>query len=231
MNKINQLGAICGSLLIGIPLSALPGIAEPSAQVNQNPGTCPAEAPSNRAILPDTNLPGRDLTPNRIVQADAPTTPSTVLNPRPSIFNEPPYNRVGTSATTPSVSPVLPAQTKPPMQPPLPAERSQPIANITPTNGTVDVRLKNNTNVLITYEAIGYTQRRALLGGEEIILRNLPTPVTITMVRKDDGFLEVIPVRTSEQNLLEVSLDEDATPLDKNQGVLRIQTDGQVFLN
>lgn len=98
-------------------------------------------------------------------------------------------------------------------------------------DGKVNVKLKNNTNALIIYEAIGYTQRRALLGGEEIVLRNLPTPATITMVRKDDGFLEVIPVRTSEQNLLEVSLDENATPLDKNQGVLRIQTDGQVFLN
>lgn len=239
MNNHNQLskkkaglvGAICGSLLIGIPLSALPGIAEPSAQVNQNPSTCPAEAPGNRAILPDMNLPGRDLTPNRIVQADAPTTPSTVLNPRPSIFNEPPYNRVGTSTITPAVSPILPAQTNPPVQPPLPAERSQPIARVMPMDGKVNVKLKNNTNALITYEAIGYTQRRALLGGEEIALRNLPTPVTITMVRKDDGFLEVIPVRASEQNLLEVSLDEDVTPLDKNQGVLRIQTDGQVFLN
>lgn len=228
MNNHNQLsrknagllGAICGSLLIGISLSPLPGLA----QINQNPGTCP-QASGNRV------LPGRDLTPNRIVQADAPTTRSTVLNPRPSIFNEPPYNRADTSAITPAVSPVLPTQMKPPMQPPLPAERSQPIARVMPMEGKVNVRLKNNTNALITYEAIGYTQRRALLGGEEIILRNLPTPVTITMVRKDDGFLEVIPVRTSEQNLLQVSLDEDATPLDKNQGVLRIQKDGQVFLN
>jgi hypothetical protein len=138
---------------------------------------------------------------------------------------------MGTAATAPAVSPVLPAQTHPPMQPPLPAERSQPIARVMPMDGKVNVRLKNNTNALITYEAIGYTQRRALLGGEEIVLRNLPTPVTLTMVRKDDGFLEVMPVRTSEPGLLEVSLDEDATPLDKNQGVLRIQRDGQVFLN
>lgn len=214
------VAAICGSLLIAMPLSTLPGLA----QINQNPGTCP-QASGNRV------LPGRDLTPNSIVQADTPTTSSTVLNPRPSIFNEPPYNRAVTPVTTPAVSPVLPAQTKPPMQPPLPENRSQPIAKVMPMDGKVNVKLKNNTNTLITYEAIGYTQRRALLGGEEIVLQNIPTPVTITMVRKDDGFLEVIPVRTSETDLLEVSLDEDATPLDRNQGALRIQKDGQVFLN
>jgi hypothetical protein len=238
MNKHNQLskknagllGAICGSLLIGIPLSSLPGLAKPIAQASSNPCTY-QQAPVNPVDSPGAELPARELTPNRIVPADAPTTAATVLNPKPSIFNEPPYNRMGTAATAPAVSPVLPAQTKPPMQPPLPAERSQPIARVMPMDGKVNVRLKNNTNALITYEAIGYTQRRALLGGEEIVLRNLPTPVTITMVRKDDGFLEVMPVRTSEPDLLEVSLDEDATPLDKNQGVLRIQRDGQVFLN
>lgn len=97
MKKHNQLlhknagliGAICGSLLIGIPLSPLPGETKPIAQ----------------------------LTPNRIVPAGAPTTPATVLNPRPSIFNEPPYNRDRASATAPSVSPAVPDQTNPPVQP------------------------------------------------------------------------------------------------------------------
>lgn len=225
MNNRNQLskknagllGAICGGLLIGIPLSTLPGLA----QISQNPGTCP-QASGNR-VLPD-----RDLTPNSIVQADAPTTPSTVLNPRPSIFNEPPYNRAGTSVITPAVSPVLPAQTKPPMQPPLPENRSQPIARVMPMDGKVNVKLKNNTNALITYEAIGYTQRRSLPGGEETVLR-LPIPVTITTVRQDNGLVDVIPV-ASQQGMLEVSLNESKN-LDDNAGALRIQKDGQVFLN
>lgn len=42
--------------------------------------------------------------------------------------------------------------------------------------------------------------------------------------------VEVLPVSRS-QSLLTVSLDEDATPADQDQGVLRIQEDGQVFLN
>lgn len=189
MNKHNQLrqknagllGAICSSLLIGIPLSPLPGVAEPA------------------------------------------------LNPRPSIFNEPPYNRVGTPATTPAVSPVLPAQRKPPITPPLPENRSQAIARVMLMDGKVDVRLKNNTNALVTYEAVGHTQRRTLAGGEETVLQGLPTAVTITMVRQDRGLLDVIPTST-QQGLLEVSLDEDKS-LDDNQGTLRIQSDGQVFLN
>jgi len=43
---------------------------------------------------------------------------------------------------------------------------------------------ENNTNAPVSYEAIGYTQRR-FLGGEETVLRNLPTPVTVTFVRQD----------------------------------------------
>jgi hypothetical protein len=55
--------------------------------------------------------------------------------------------------------------------------------------------------------------------------------VTVTFVRQDDGFVEVLPVSASKDGVLEVALDEDANPLDSNQGVLRIQRDGQVFLN
>jgi uncharacterized protein YsxB (DUF464 family) len=116
------------------------------------------------------------------------------------------------------------------IQPPLPEERAPVVANVMPMNGMVSVKLKNNTNAIVSYEAVGHTQRRFLPGGEEVVLQNLPTPVTITMVRQDEGLLEVMPVSASEQGLLEVGLDEETT-LDSNQGVLRIQRDGQVFLN
>ena len=99
-----------------------------------------------------------------------------------------------------------------------------------PINGMVSVKLKNNTNAPISYEAVGHTERRFLAGGEEIVLQGLPTPVTVTMVRQDEGLLDVVPISTSDAGMLEVSLDE-ARNLDDNQGVLRIQRDGQVFLN
>ncbi len=50
------------------------------------------------------------------------------------------------------------------------------------------------------------------------------------MVRQDEGLLDVIPVSASEPGMLDVTLNE-ASNLDDNQGVLRIQEDGQVFLN
>ncbi len=112
---------------------------------------------------------------------------------------------------------------------PAPETRQDPIARVTPTAGTVDVILKNNTNAGISYQAITHTQPRFLAGGEEFVLRNLPTPITITLVRQDGGLLKVIPMSTSE-GMLAVSLDE-TTNFDNNQGVLRIQKDGQVFLN
>lgn len=214
MNKHNHLSkkvglarVICGSLLIGIPLSTSPGVAKPLVQ--NNPNNCTyQQAPANR-----------DRTSDREVNS-----PSTAVNPRPSIFNESPYNRVRTSTTAPVASPSTRSQ------PPLPENRSQAIARVTPTDGKVDVKLKNNTNALITYEAIGYTGRRTLPGGEEVVLRDLPVPVTITTVRQDKGLVDVAATSIPQPGLLEVSLNE-SQDLDDNLGALRIQKDGQVFLN
>jgi hypothetical protein len=99
-----------------------------------------------------------------------------------------------------------------------------------PRDGKVDVKLKNNTNAFVSYQAVGHTERRFLVAGEEIILQDLPTPVTITTVRQDKGLLDVVPTSTSEAGMLEVSLDESKN-LGDNLGALRIQRDGKVFVN
>ncbi|MEP6542857.1 hypothetical protein NDI47_11830 [Microcoleus vaginatus GB1-A2] len=69
-----------------------------------------------------------------------------------------------------------------------------------------------------------------LAGKAEIVLQNLPTPVTVKMVRVDGGLLKVIPMSSSEKGMLAVSIDETSN-FGGNQGVLRIQPNGQVFLN
>ncbi|MBD0390243.1 MAG: hypothetical protein ICV54_28025, partial [Nostoc sp. C3-bin3] len=152
------------------------------------------------------------------------------INPCPRIFYEEPHrNRVmvpagcppnaatlrlgGQQQTTGSQSIMVPAY---PMngrrtnvnviQPPAPESRQSAIATITPTAGTVDVKLKNNTNAGISYQAIGQTQPRYLAGGQEFVLRGLPTPISITLVRQDGGLLKVMPMSTSEGTLA-VSLD------------------------
>lgn len=79
-------GAICGSLLVGLPVIAMPRIkAElPLSQTNPNPSIL-NEAPYNRG------------------------TSSSPLNPSPGIFNEPPYNRrPGSSPSSPAIPDGIP---------------------------------------------------------------------------------------------------------------------------
>lgn len=259
MNKVSQLnskntgllGAIFGGLLISVPATPIAASAqnavlnpcpriyyeEPFNSRNLVPEGCPPNAITQQLTVKQQpgdvvageraqDLPGANLTPNRIVPADAPTTPAQVA-PTPSVREAAPY---GATSADPYYSPNLRDQTNPPVTPPLPENRSEPIANVMPMDGEVDVKLKNNTNAVISYQAVGHTGRRFLPGGEEIVLQNLPTPATITTVRQDEGLLKITPVTTTEQGLLEVSLDEEKT-LDDNLSVLRIQKDGQVFLN
>jgi len=82
--------------------------------------------------------------------------------------------------------------------------------------------LTNSTNAQISYREIGHTKSRMLAGKAEIVLQNLPTPLTVTKVREDGGLLKVKPLSSSETRIVAVSRDE-TTNFDDNQGVLRIQ--------
>ncbi len=241
-NKARVLNSVFGGLLLGLPTISLAAVAQPAQVLNPCPKIyyeepfnsrnlvpqgCPANAATQRlGGTTDTvagqrtpGLPGANRTPDTIMPADAPTTPGRVVQPGVTgRGNLPTTNPPGTPPTLP-------------VKPPLPENRSQAVATVMPMNGTVSVKLKNNTNALVTYEAVGYTQRRVLAGGQETVLRNLPVPVTVTFVRQDKGFVEALPLSASKDGVLEVGLKEDASPLDSNQGVLRIQRNGQVFLN
>jgi len=119
-----------------------------------------------------------------------------------------------------------------PNRPPLPENRSEPVASIMPMNGQVSIRLVNNMNADAHFELVGYTDQRTLAAGESTIVRNIPLPVTIAAWREDRGYLEMMPVSSMQRTgMFQVGLDEDRNPLDDNQGVLRIQQNGQVFLN
>jgi hypothetical protein len=113
--------------------------------------------------------------------------------------------------------------------PPLPEVVNDPVAYIDPTaEGTVDILLDNDTDALVSYQVLGHTGERYLQGGEEIILKDVPTPVTVTMIREDNGLLEFMTTGSSS-DYLHVTLDEDRT-FDDIQGVLRVQPSGEVFL-
>ncbi len=177
-----------------------------------------------------------------------PKRPNPKRNPCPKIYYEEPYNNkilvpagcTPNAATTrwkktgqavdQSINIVKPDTDVNVIQPPIPENRANAIATIKPMMGKVSVMLKNDTNARISYQAVTHTEVRYLEGGGEVTLRDIPTPVTITMVREDKGLLRVMPMSTEEDGMLTITLDEE-TKFDNNQGVLRIQEDGQVFLN
>lgn len=104
------------------------------------------------------------------------------------------------------------------------------VAVVEPVAGEVNVRLLNNTNAVITYQAVGYTERQVLPGQETTTLQNLPTPVTIRMVRQDGGLIDAIPITSTQTGLLEVALNETASVGTYDRSI-RVQNNGQVLLN
>ena len=109
----------------------------------------------------------------------------------------------------------------------------EPVATVVPSRGTVNVRLKNDTNVAIDYQAVGYTENQTLEGGEKHTMINLPVPVVIRSARQDDGFIKIMPLADRDRDgVLEVGLEEDPEFYDDpNIGVIRIEEDGSVYLN
>jgi hypothetical protein len=231
--KISLFGAICGSLLFGLPATVQPA----SAQVEAEPlNPCPEiyyEEPFDSSTLVPEDCPPNAISQQLGVNQETAPAGITLGNPEQIIIFQ---SIPDTSAVLPLDTPALSAPTgsaSAPAQPPLPEQRSEPVAMVMPTNGTIEMQLTNNTNTAVYYQVLGetaVTERQMLKGGESTVLTNLPTPLTLTAERADNGFLEFIPV-SSQAGALEVSLNEDATPLDSNEGTLRIQEDGQIFLN
>ncbi|MBH8556100.1 hypothetical protein I8751_27930 [Nostocaceae cyanobacterium CENA357] len=203
LRKIGLFGTLFGSLLASLSAITQSAVAQQrTPRVNPCPGIFYEEPHRNRVLVPQ-GCPPNAATLKFKAQGGVVVQPRVLVKPEGLRVNRQPI--------------------------PAPESRQYAIANVTPTASTVDVKLKNNTNAGISYQAIGQTQPRYLAGGQEFTLQDLPTPISITLVRQDGGLLKVMPMSTSEGTLA-VSLDE-TTNLDNNQGVLRIQKDGQVFLN
>jgi len=170
------------------------------------------------------------------------------LNPCPKIYYEEPFNsnylvpqgcpqnaatQKFRSSEAPTVFPnrVTPSGQSTPQQPPLPESRQNAIAVVPLNNGLFDVEITNNTNVLVSYQVVGYTDRRYLQGRESATLRGIPTPATVIFTRQDNGFVEVTPVSATEAGMFGISLSENTSPTEGRTSALRVQADGKVFLN
>jgi hypothetical protein len=116
------------------------------------------------------------------------------------------------------------------VQLPLPENQTQVAANVGLTAGKVNIMLKNNTNAPITYQVLGNTPPRTLLGRQEIVLRELPAPVSIPIYRQDGGLLLVTPRASDRFGMLEVNLDE-TNNFSSQQSALTIDNQGRVLLN
>jgi hypothetical protein len=167
---------------------------------------------------------------------------NSLTNPCPQIYYEEPYNsskvlpaacpanaatrsRNGQSelsVVVPTSAPVSIAQ--PLLSPVEPA----PIGTVKLQAGRVNVQLKNMTNTQITYQVIGDTPQRALVAKTDLVLQDLPTPVTITFLRPDAGFVRVTVAKNSGSEALVLMLDE-AVSLSDSQTSVRIQSNGNVL--
>ena len=114
------------------------------------------------------------------------------------------------------------AQT-PPLPTPLPGVEVEPV------NGTVNIKLLNTTGATITYQVLGDTKPRALLGNANFTLQNLKLPVTVTFHREDHGLLMVNP-KSLTTGFLEVTFSA-ATDFSVDRQSLTVSRGGKIYLN
>ncbi|WP_100898583.1 hypothetical protein [Nostoc flagelliforme] len=219
------------------------------------PQGCPPNALTQRlaaqGLLPASANPSQEQTRLGVGGEEPQGTSSLMVNPNPNIRNQPPYNSSqntlqpdgSTQPSTSSESGVSTAtavpgdQTLTPggsntstIQPPLPSQQQAPSATIALANGTVNIRLVNDTAANVTYQVIGDTAPRSLPGKSDVTLQALSAPVTVTFEREDGGQLTVTPQPSSESGSLEVRFNE-ATNATQGRSAMRIERNGSVFLN
>lgn len=231
------IGISLGSFGILVPVVAQTSTA-PAFGPKLNP--CPKiyyEEPWNSTRRVPSGCP-----PNAATQQEqgsvTPGSTSGALNPNPSVLNEPPYNSSGSPApvSSPPASTTLPntPQTGSPSTPSGQSSSAEPqiktVATVQPVAGRVAVMMKNDTNAVITYQVVGQTEVRTLKGQGSAILRDLPTPITITVNREDGGLLKIMPESSDKSGMLSVTFNESAN-VTEQQNSIRVTEDGQVSLN
>ena len=215
LKKLSMTGAVCGGLWLAMSPLAKPAIAQAGGSNCPNifyrePFTSRVSAPEG---CPPTEyqqlLRGTQRGDLGVGDSDQASTLEELQN---------------SSLATRTMGGAIPAAS-----PPLPEDRSDAIAMVSPVDSQLAISLVNDTGTTVTYELVGDTQRRMLMMGESAMLQGVSLPATITVTREDNGLLDVM-ASSSEAGMLEVLLMPEAS-LDDTQGVIRIQEDGQVFVN
>ena len=257
MNKHSQkvrrsaelLGAICGGLLIGLPAIPLAAIAQQQPNGKTNP--CPKifyEEPHNSQVTVPQGCPPNDYTRTNAQESQGSQESSSDHNPpvippsdqkkqsfdgensngstsqiynssQSSMTNSGDQNYSSTQQTQSSVT-----------QTSSPQHQAAAVAIVTLTDGRVTVKLVNQTNAPISYQALGDTAPRTLQGKSSVTLQGLRIPATVTFHREDGGLLMVTPQGSSQQGSVQLTLRE-TTALGMDRSALRIEQNGSVYLN
>lgn len=206
LRKISVASFVCGGLLLG----SVSFVQSVGAQVDDQPDSIEEieTAPDNDLGISDSDRTTR-LRELQSTILDRNTSPSALSQPEGSSMSE---QMTPTNSSSEA----------------LPGDLGEAIAVALPVDDQLSVELMNDTGALMTYEVIGDTTRRELMAGESAMLQGISLPTTITLVRQDEGLIEVM-TDVSEAGVLKVMVTPDAT-LDDTQGVMRIQEDGQVFV-
>ncbi len=255
MNKNSQkyrksaelIGAICVGLLTAVPLVAV-AQQQPQPQPNGKTNPCPKifyEEPHNSQVAVPQGCPPNAYTKRTNPQGLSSNLNVPVTTPSPSqvqqgVGDEAPngtssqnYNSSQSSQSSSTMdggnySSSQQTQSSV-IQTPSPQQQQPAVAMVMPTNGKVNVKLVNETNAPISYQAIGDTAPRTLQGKSSVMLQGLSIPATVTFHRRDHGLLMVKPQGSSQQGMLQLTLKE-TTDQGMDRSALRIEQDGAVYL-
>ena len=105
-----------------------------------------------------------------------------------------------------------------------------PNVDVDPIKDQISIKLVNDINAPVSYQAIEGTEPRILPPLSEITLQGLKAPVNLTFYRDDGGLIQAIPDETSMSQMLELTFKETES-LAADDLTLRIDQDGNVSIN
>jgi hypothetical protein len=231
------LGAICSGLIISFPAISPVVAQQPQSQPLYKRNPCPRifyEEPHNNRVLVPQGCPANEITRRYIAQGLSTASPvqNNVYNNSSSVSTNPTPEqiRLGVGGEAPYANnSEVQIPVRDITQPPFPAQQQPIAATITPNKSRVSIRLVNDSNAPISYQAIGDTALRTLPGRSFITLQGLKVPTTLTFFRQDRGLLMATP-KLIPEGMLELRLRE-TTNFTMDNTALRIEANGNVFLN
>ncbi|ERT06051.1 hypothetical protein M595_3979 [Lyngbya aestuarii BL J] len=212
LKNTKLLGAICGSLLLGLPFVPKVASAQPATGLEYCFDDFYQE-PLNSMVRVPPGCPDNDYTREVGADEELETEASSRQMDMEMNSNTQPYNRSNRVGV---------------IQPPMPTRQMRTMGSVDVDGRTVDVSLNNDTNAGVTYQVIGHTDDRLLYEGNETELLNLPLPVTITVLREDAGLIDIQDMM-AENGEVQFRLQEEGD-LTGSEKTIRIQEDGTVFV-